>query len=133
MWEFLQIRELSIKEVSKLKLQAMDKVLFAREFNVTEWLLEGYQEIAKWPQIMAFDVAERLGWETAFRLLQLREEFHIGVQKCQCVRGSPYCRYCGISMSRLLSDIDVSVESLRINFAMELTELENMSTFSSTE
>jgi hypothetical protein len=42
MWEFTRIREIVIKELSKFPIEALDKVLFGKEYKVFTLLMEGY-------------------------------------------------------------------------------------------
>jgi hypothetical protein len=83
MWEFIDIRARAIEELSKFDMRTMDKILLARECNVGDWLLSGYQEIIRRPAQACIDSedAEKLGWETSFRLLKVREAFLMNVAK----------------------------------------------------
>ena len=65
MWELLDIRELAIKGLSKTNMIPVDKILLARECKVPDWLIVGYEEIAKRTETITDADAERLGWQAA--------------------------------------------------------------------
>jgi len=74
MWDFFDVRNLAIKVLSKVTMNPVTKVLLAREYNIQEWLLAGYDELAKRKETISLDEAEQLGKDTAIRLFQIREE-----------------------------------------------------------
>jgi hypothetical protein len=137
MWEFLDIRALAIRELSKGDMNAVDKVLLARECKVAEWLLSSYQKIVSQPTFLAIEDAVRLGLETTVQLLRLREAFFTKGSKHLCYGSERalqrevqcYCSVCGARStinSEGLKVHDFS-EGLRTEFAMELAELGNLS------
>lgn len=83
MWEFANIRERAIQELSLLKgdmkMGTIEKIECARCFDVKDWLLEGYTELLKRAKTITNDEAERLGWKTAAKLLLLREQYLLTV------------------------------------------------------
>jgi hypothetical protein len=68
------IRTKAIAGLSKTKMDAVDQVLLARSYGVRDWLLEGYTTLVKREANLSSKEAERLGYETAFRLCQKRED-----------------------------------------------------------
>jgi hypothetical protein len=52
----------------------MSKIVIERKYKVTEWLLEGYNSLAKWAETISMKEAETLGWEAAIQIFQMREE-----------------------------------------------------------
>lgn len=74
MWDFLDIRKLAIQELSKMEISTVDKIILARDCKVAEWLLSGYNELAKRSETISLDEAARLGWEATVRIFQVREE-----------------------------------------------------------
>jgi hypothetical protein len=126
MWEFLSIRELAIRELSKFEMKAADKVRLGREYDVIDWLLDGYREFVQQPATLSLEDAERIGFETAFRLLRVREKFLIDANESnrrQC--SPPACSdRCGDPLSGLMGarmrhDLNGGI---RTEFARELTE-----------
>jgi hypothetical protein len=83
MWEFVDIRERAIQELNLLKgemgMGSIEKIEYARCFDLKEWLLEGYTELLKRAMTITNDEAERLGWKTAAKLLLLREQYLLTV------------------------------------------------------
>jgi hypothetical protein len=141
MWEFLDIRDRAIKELSKVELSTMNKILLARECNVVDWLLSGYQEIIRRPAHACIELeeAERLGWETAFRLLKVREAFLVNVTKKKWshrCRGQERdlrsrCDTCNQWVNNNTTPIREELrqhdftESIRDEFAVELADIED--------
>jgi len=82
LWEMKDIRTKAIAELSKTKMDAVDQVLLARSYDVGDWLLEGYTTLVKREANLSSKEAERLGYETAFRLCQKREDTRI-----RCLEG----------------------------------------------
>jgi hypothetical protein len=74
MWAFDEIREKAIAELSKTNMDTVDKVVLGRSFSVGIWLLEGYFTLVTREAGLTSTEAKRLGYETAFRLCQRRED-----------------------------------------------------------
>jgi hypothetical protein len=77
MWEFTDIRERAIQELSEDKdaMGPIDKIERGRSYNVKKWEMEGYIELLKRAETVTNEEAERLGWKTAAKLLRLREQY----------------------------------------------------------
>lgn len=77
MWEFTDIRAKAIQELSTkdMGMGIIEKVECARSFDVKDWLSEGYVEFLRRPETITREEAERLGWQTAAKLLLLREKY----------------------------------------------------------
>lgn len=73
-WEFEDIRKKAIAELSKIEMSAVDKVMLARSYRVGSWLLDGYMALVKRETTLSFEEAGKLGFETAFRICQQREQ-----------------------------------------------------------
>ena len=90
MWEFVDIRKLAIIELSKDdKMGLFEKVECGRNFDVKEWLLDGYVGLLKRAETITDEEAKRLGWQTAVKLLRLRER----VNRRELANGEA-CRDC---------------------------------------
>jgi hypothetical protein len=74
MWAFDKIRKKAIAELSKTNMDTVDKVILARSYSVGDWLYEGYIALVKREAGLSSEEAKRLGYETAFRLCQKRED-----------------------------------------------------------
>jgi len=78
MWEFPDIRNGAIHELSKAEMEmgSVDKIECGRKFEKKEWLLDGYVGLLKRTETITDEEAERLGWKTAAKLLRIREQQH---------------------------------------------------------
>jgi hypothetical protein len=78
-WEFDSIRTLAIQKLEGLTISAVDKVVLARQFNITSpWTLAAYTDLCQRPETLTFLEARALGLETAMRIYQLRETLRGG-------------------------------------------------------
>jgi hypothetical protein len=75
MWEFTDIRNGAIRELSKaeMKMGPVEKIECGRKFEMKEWLLDGLVGLLVRPESITDEEAEHLGWKTAAKLLRLRE------------------------------------------------------------
>jgi len=94
LWEFTDIRERAIQELSKeeMKMGTIEKIECGKSYQVEEMLLRGYAELLKRAETITTEEAERLGWKTAAKLLLLREEY-LSTMTSQYT--SQKCNYCG--------------------------------------
>jgi len=74
-----QLHELCMKAIvwTTKKIKALDpvtKVLLGKEYMVSSWLIDGYEELGKRKQHITEGERDKLGIETAFRILILREK-----------------------------------------------------------
>lgn len=74
MWDFFDVRKVAIEELSQVGMNSVTKVLLAREYKIQDWLLAGYQELAKRDETISFPEAERVGKDTAILIFQIRED-----------------------------------------------------------
>jgi hypothetical protein len=127
----LKIRALAIKELSKTEMNPMEKILLAKECKVSSWLLSGYNELVRQPQALAFQDLEGLGWETAAKLLQVREQdllHHIASRPPATHMHCPACR----SYVQLQPQVNVLIRQtdyiakLRSVFEAELANMDNL-------
>jgi len=77
MWEFTDIRERAIQELSKKEMGvgSVEKIECGKIYEVKEWLLDGCVELLRRDETLTDQEAERLGWKTAAKLLLLREQY----------------------------------------------------------
>lgn len=75
MWDFRETRKLAIRELSKKGMMDLTmKVMLAREYKVSNWLIEGYEALIKREETISDAEAEQLGLLTVVRLFRIREE-----------------------------------------------------------
>lgn len=100
MWHFSDIRQLAIKHLQQdASLDAVEQVIFAKDFSVSSWLRTGYLGLVKRTQPLSVEEAEQIGWRSAIQIFQVRED---AVVKQAGNRG--YVKYNGT-----LTDHDVQV------------------------
>jgi len=74
MWDFSHVRKLAIKELSNIAMNPVNRILLGRQYTLQTWLFAGYEELAKRTEPISIGEAERLGWDTAILIFQIREE-----------------------------------------------------------
>lgn len=73
MWDFVTIREFAIAKIAPLLVDAVDKVVLARDYHVDEWLLPGLNSLAQRVEPLSLGDYKRLGAETAVEIAAIRE------------------------------------------------------------
>src|ERR1700691_549643 len=74
MWDFFDIRKLAIEELSASKMNPITKILLARQYAARALLFAGYDELANDTESISVADAERLGWDTAVRIFNIRQK-----------------------------------------------------------
>jgi len=74
MWDFFDIRKLAIEELSASKMNPITKILLARQYTARALLFTGYDELANDTESISVADAERLGWDTAVRIFNIRQK-----------------------------------------------------------
>lgn len=117
MWSFKDIRKLAISELTEQSVEPVEKVLLARACSVPGWLRAGYNTLARRPDVLSLEEAERIGYRTAVRLFHVREQ----ILKVESAK-NPY-RYLGDTHihDAPLGDAYSAIER---EFAAELREVE---------
>jgi hypothetical protein len=75
MWNFDVLRDLAVKSMSELPIDAVEKAALAREYDIDEWLLPALNELAQREDPIGVDEALRLGLEQAVKIAAVRESF----------------------------------------------------------
>jgi hypothetical protein len=88
MWEFGEIRKLAIRRLSQLTIDAVEKVVIARDYHIAEWLIPSINVLAQRKKPMGVLDVNRLGWDYVLKIGEVRESFSAGAN---C---NGYCRYC---------------------------------------
>ncbi|KAJ6620649.1 hypothetical protein B0H10DRAFT_1759746, partial [Mycena sp. CBHHK59/15] len=73
MWYFLDVRNLAIQRLGGQIVDSAELIVLARRFEVADWLRAGYNDLARREEGISEGEAVLLGWETAFRISQVRE------------------------------------------------------------
>jgi len=73
-WYFLDTRDLAINQLDKLTdMGNVERILLARQYDVPAWLRMAYRNLVQRHEGIPPEDAEKIGWETGFRLYQVRE------------------------------------------------------------
>ncbi|KAJ7812016.1 hypothetical protein B0H14DRAFT_2858373 [Mycena olivaceomarginata] len=74
-WRFLDARKLAIQQLqSRSDIEGVERVVLARQYDVAAWLRIGYTELVQRRDVISREEAEKIGWQTAFLLGQVREK-----------------------------------------------------------
>lgn len=75
LWDFIEVRNLAIEQLGPYSesLDCIERILFARKFDVSTWLRSGYSELARRKAAISSREAEKIGWEVALQICQIRE------------------------------------------------------------
>ncbi|TFK26263.1 hypothetical protein FA15DRAFT_654439 [Coprinopsis marcescibilis] len=74
LWYFKGIRKLAIEQLDSFNLGPVERVCLGKQYNVSMWLLNGYDELVKRGAIIAMDDAKKIGLESAVQLYICRQE-----------------------------------------------------------
>ncbi|KAH6908502.1 hypothetical protein BKA70DRAFT_1280032 [Coprinopsis sp. MPI-PUGE-AT-0042] len=78
-WRMDKIRRAAIEKLSKIGLSPLQKISLAREYRVSAWLSQGIAALAKASSTISVEsMAGTLGWETAARILAIRDATNKG-------------------------------------------------------
>ncbi|KAF6752806.1 hypothetical protein DFP72DRAFT_1132241 [Ephemerocybe angulata] len=77
LWDMQEIQETAIAELEGLNLGQIEKIRLAKEYWVSDWLVEGLTDIVQtWGTSTTLDeLGRELGWEAAARLVDLAVQF----------------------------------------------------------
>jgi hypothetical protein len=88
MWEFGEIRKLAIGKLSQLIIDAVERVVIARDYHIVEWLIPSINVLAQRKEPMGVLDVSCLGWDYVLKIAEVRESFSAGVLQ------SDYCKDC---------------------------------------
>lgn len=73
MWEgFSDVRKLAIRELSP-QMDPISKIMYARQYEISNWLLAGYKELAKRPRAINLAESKLLGLYATCGIFRIRE------------------------------------------------------------
>ncbi|KAF7362330.1 hypothetical protein MVEN_00579600 [Mycena venus] len=75
LWDFIEVRNLAIQQLTSYagSLGCVERILFARQYDVSAWLRSGYIELTRRKAVITSEEAAKIGWEVALQISQLRE------------------------------------------------------------
>ncbi|KAJ7350637.1 hypothetical protein DFH08DRAFT_621004, partial [Mycena albidolilacea] len=74
LWDFIEVRNLAIEQLTLYagSLDCIERILFARQFDVSAWLRSGFVELARRKAIISREEGGRIGWDVALQISRLR-------------------------------------------------------------
>jgi len=91
MWQFGEIRKLSIRKMSQFAIDPVDKIVIARDYRVMEWFTNSLNDLARRKEPLELHDVDRLGWDYALKIAKVRESFTTcQVPSYTCT--NPHCR-----------------------------------------
>ncbi|KAJ7496813.1 hypothetical protein FB451DRAFT_1549850 [Mycena latifolia] len=75
LWHFLEVRDLAIQQLTSHaeSLDCIERILFARKYDVSAWLRSGYTDLARRKEPISLEEARKIGLEVALQIYQARE------------------------------------------------------------
>lgn len=62
MWVFKEIRALAIDRLTKWPMGEIEQIVLAKQYNVSQWLLSGYQKLAMRSEMVSLEEAAQIGY-----------------------------------------------------------------------
>ncbi|KAG8687860.1 hypothetical protein FRC11_006486 [Ceratobasidium sp. 423] len=90
MWNFSDLRAFLLPLAEK-HLSDIDKILFAREFNIEDWLVPAHIRLCQRKEKLTTEEARKLGVDSVLLIARLGEQ---GSAKSRFTSGSNYCTPC---------------------------------------
>ncbi len=88
MWLFDSIRDKAIEELSQLVCEPVSRIILSRSFNIHGWTEPALLSLAQQDTLAAAEL-QPLGWDTAAKLIEVRESVVFSGCSCDCV----YCTH----------------------------------------
>jgi len=77
-WSFDSVKELSVRELEKIEIEAVEKISIYHENNISRlYLIPSYVAVCKRDQSLSFTEGMRLGMETVLRIAEAREKMRL--------------------------------------------------------
>ncbi|KAL5633930.1 hypothetical protein ACGC1H_005951 [Rhizoctonia solani] len=103
MWRFSDIQTYLLPLVEKA-LGDLDRIMFAREFDIQEWLAPAYKNLCQRPEPITIEEARKLGMDSLLLIAHIREQFRppksaggssvVYCQSCAGVHHTSYSKTC---------------------------------------
>ncbi|CAE6470342.1 hypothetical protein ACGC1H_005937 [Rhizoctonia solani] len=91
--EFPDLREYLLP-LAEENLDDVDKIAFAREFKIKEWLAPALIRLCKRDEVLRIDEAKKLGLESVLLVWRMREQYRIQIPTSSTTTNSLYCQNC---------------------------------------
>ncbi len=70
MWGMHDVRRLAIKELTKLRMPDVDRVVYGKEYAVVDWVISGYWDLANRKNVITTEEVSRLTLPTCRKVWQ---------------------------------------------------------------
>ncbi len=76
LWAMKRVREYAVEKITEIldSIDAIERVILAREYSVEKWLRSGYMALATRYPVVSTEDAQLIGWKPALLLEHVREE-----------------------------------------------------------
>ncbi|KAI6137464.1 hypothetical protein EDD17DRAFT_1501728, partial [Pisolithus thermaeus] len=95
-WNFERLRQAAIDALTESGIGAVDRVLSQR-YYIKNWLLPALNELARRPEPITLEEAQRMGIDIALKLASVRERVTVTVQAHPCLRDYLRVWRCSVS------------------------------------
>lgn len=116
LWQFGELRQEAISQLSGMALEATEKISLARAYRVERWLLEGYSALVHQEAALTTTQKDQLGAETTILLYEKREDtFRLGAQRLRSQLGQNYSAFgSGFSVTpiRVLDNLETDLRAI---------------------
>ncbi|KAG8765759.1 hypothetical protein FRC12_007302 [Ceratobasidium sp. 428] len=89
MWNFKELRE-SLIPLTEKTLSDVDKIFYAREFGVNEWLASAHVQLCMRNTLLTKEEAERIGFDSLLIISHLREKARITYTTAQVIQPTSF-------------------------------------------
>ncbi|KAH6910277.1 hypothetical protein BKA70DRAFT_1466732, partial [Coprinopsis sp. MPI-PUGE-AT-0042] len=73
LWYFNEIRAIAIKELDIQGLNPLEKVTLGKAYNISRWLVTGYESLVNEEHAISMEEAKTIGFESSIRIFLCRE------------------------------------------------------------
>ncbi|KAI6137473.1 hypothetical protein EDD17DRAFT_1782951 [Pisolithus thermaeus] len=79
-WNFERLRQAAIDALTESGIGAVDRVVLSQRYYIKNWLLPALNELARRPEPIILEEAQRMGIDIALKLASVRERVTVAVQ-----------------------------------------------------
>ncbi|KAI6141530.1 hypothetical protein EDD17DRAFT_1902503 [Pisolithus thermaeus] len=79
-WNFERLRQAAIDALTESGIGAVDRVVLSQRYYIKNWLLPALNELARRPEPIILEEAQRMGIDIALKLASVRERVTVSVQ-----------------------------------------------------
>ncbi|KAI6137432.1 hypothetical protein EDD17DRAFT_1517365 [Pisolithus thermaeus] len=79
-WNFERLRQAAINALTESGISTVDRVVLSQRYYIKNWLLPALNELARRPEPITLEEAQRMGIDIALKLASVRERVTVTVQ-----------------------------------------------------